>query len=53
MLTPDTCGCRKKPGYDPDFDQCPVCDWGLGVCAKCGAAEIDLYDPCKPKAEAK
>ena len=26
--------------------KCPVCDWGLGVCEWCGAAESQLDDDC-------
>ena len=35
------CDCDKMSG------RCPVCDWGLGVCKHCDAAEIQLADqPC-------
>lgn len=37
LLTPETCDCgRTSDG------KCPVCDWGLGVCAVCGGAESEL-----------
>lgn len=48
LLTPETCDC-KQSGMDGD---CPVCDWGLGVCADCGRAECDLDQPCVPKCKA-
>lgn len=43
LLTSKTCPCRK----DDDDRRCPTCDWGLGVCSLCGAAEIELDEPCK------
>ena len=42
LLTPKTCGCSKFN----DDGRCPVCDWGLGVCAKCGAGESELDGLC-------
>lgn len=37
LLTKETCDCgRSSDG------KCPVCDWGLGVCAVCGGAESEL-----------
>ncbi|MGZ8233205.1 hypothetical protein, partial [Methylobacter tundripaludum] len=41
LLTPQTCGCDKR-----SETPCPVCDWGLAVCANCGAAESELDAPC-------
>jgi hypothetical protein len=42
LLTVETCKCTRTDG------QCPVCDWGLGVCAICGAAESQLDEhECK------
>jgi hypothetical protein len=46
LLTRATCDCDKHD----DNRQCPVCDWGLGVCAKCGKAESQLDEPCEPRA---
>lgn len=47
LLTPKTCKCRGKTLEQLDRDgPCAVCDWGLGVCALCGAAEIELSRPC-------
>lgn len=34
------CNCRR------DDERCPTCDWGLGVCADCGMAEVELDEPC-------
>ena len=28
---------------------CPICDGGLGICSKCGKAEIELGQPCNKK----
>jgi hypothetical protein len=42
LLTRSTCPCDKQR----DHENCPTCDWGLGICAVCGAAEIDLRIPC-------
>lgn len=49
LVTPETCDCRTK--NRPDWDFCPVCDWGLGVCGKCGRAECELDEPCEPRNE--
>lgn len=38
LLTPKTCPCDKST----EDRQCPVCDWGLGVCSVCGGGEADL-----------
>ena len=43
LLTPKTCDCGGRTG------NCPVCDWGLGVCSVCGAGEIELEEECNPK----
>lgn len=37
LLTTKTCKCDKRSDRE-----CPVCDWGLGVCEWCGAAECEL-----------
>lgn len=42
MLTRAECQARRK--HNPDDRNCPVCDWELGVCRDCGAAEIELTD---------
>ena len=44
LFTPATCPCDKRSDTP-----CPVCDMGLGVCRLCGAAEIDLDNPCPGK----
>jgi hypothetical protein len=41
LLTPETCKCNKNSDQ-----KCPVCDWGLGVCEWCGAAESQLDNNC-------
>lgn len=41
LLTAATCGCRDKPG-----ELCRVCDMALDICRNCGAAEIELQQPC-------
>ena len=41
LLTPKTCNCNRDDG------RCPVCDWGLSVCAICGAAESQLDNECE------
>lgn len=38
--------CDQKLHRDDDTG-CPVCHWGLGVCAVCGAAEVELAQPCR------
>lgn len=50
LLTSATCPCRHRPdeeardtGRPP---RCLVCDGGLAICALCGAAEIELDEPC-------
>ena len=37
LTTPQTCDCDKQSDIP-----CPVCDWGLGICKVCGAAEVEL-----------
>ena len=37
LLTTQTCKCDKRSDRE-----CSVCDWGLGVCEWCGAAECEL-----------
>lgn len=44
LLTTADCDCDKKSDAE-----CPVCDWGLGVCKLCNAAEIELEQPCPGK----
>ena len=46
LYTPENCGCKSQPGYDPDYSVCPVCDWGLAVCSVCRGAEIELEEDC-------
>lgn len=46
LFTTESCNCGGKTG------RCPVCDYGLGVCMLCNAAEIELYDSC-PVAESR
>ena len=50
LLTSATCPCRHRPdeeARDPDRPtRCLVCDGGLAICALCGAAEIELDEPC-------
>jgi hypothetical protein len=43
LLTRQTCPCKGQN------DRCPVCEWGLAVCALCGAAEIELDRRCRPR----
>jgi hypothetical protein len=40
------CSCA---GYeiDDDHKECPVCEWGAGICKVCGAAEGQLMDMCE------
>lgn len=40
LLTPETCPCKGESST------CPVCEWGLGVCANCGRAERELRQLC-------
>ena len=48
LKTRETCNCKKDSG------RCPVCDWGLGVCLVCNAAECQLDEySCDEYAEAK
>lgn len=35
------CTCNKG--------NCPICDWGLAVCAVCGKAEAELIETCEKK----
>lgn len=34
--------CRAIKPHNEDRQDCPVCDWGLGVCKNCGGAESQL-----------
>lgn len=45
LVEAEDCPCRRTP----DSRACPVCDWGLGICSVCGAAEIELDQPCTKK----
>jgi hypothetical protein len=42
IVEPKDCTCDKYSRFN-----CPVCDGGLSVCINCGAAEIELDQPCK------
>lgn len=42
LHTPHSCGCNKEEMYP----RCAVCEGGLGVCRWCGAAEVELDQPC-------
>lgn len=46
LMTSKTCSCKDVKLVDRT-NNCPVCDWGLGVCVNCGAAEIGLDKPCE------
>jgi len=46
LHTNDDCPYPHKHGDVYDIDNCPVCDWGLAICRKCGKAECDLEKPC-------
>ena len=50
LLTSATCPCRHRPDEEArELDRptrCLVCDGGLAICALCGAAEIELDEPC-------
>jgi hypothetical protein len=50
LLESKDCDRRAHTDYDTS---CPVCHHGLGVCAKCGAAEIELEEPCLGSVEAQ
>lgn len=41
LITPETCGCDKRSDR-----QCNVCDGGLAICDRCGAAEVELDREC-------
>lgn len=43
LIDPELCDHEKDENDKPD---CPVCDWGFGVCEDCGAAEAMLDQPC-------
>jgi DNA polymerase I-like protein with 3'-5' exonuclease and polymerase domains len=40
LLTPQECKFDKESG------NCPVCEYGLGVCRNCGMAEVELRNQC-------
>ena len=42
LLTPETCDKKNHAEYN----RCPVCDWRLAICARCGKAERDLEQRC-------
>lgn len=41
LLTPETCNIPHV-----DYRQCPICDGGLAVCARCGEFEAGLERFC-------
>jgi len=41
----------SDPHAHNEDSSCAICDGGLAICKLCGAAEIELDGPCKPKVQ--